>query len=111
MGGIWDCVFHWPRTSRKRTVWILTNNHAERPFADLTAIWKTYPALSLHNLGWLSHSLANGAHRTAYTYGIKKDGDGTSNHCHEAGIALTAHPNLKRAVNVVCSVRRKTIGP
>ncbi len=84
------------------------NNHAERPFAVLRAIWKSYPSLSLQNLGWLSHSLANGTHRPAYTYGILKGGDG--NHSHEAGIALTAHPNLKRAVNIVCSVRRKTIG-
>ncbi len=32
------------------------------------------------------------------------------NFCHKAAIALTAHPDLKRAVSVVCSVRRKTIG-
>ncbi len=25
MGGIWDCVLLRPRTSRKRTVWILTD--------------------------------------------------------------------------------------
>jgi hypothetical protein len=84
------------------------NNFAERPFAVLRAIWKMYPALSLKNLGWLSHSLANGAHRPAQTYGVTKDKEG--NFCQKAGIALTAHPELKRAVNVVCSVRRKTIG-
>ena len=27
-----------------------------------------------------------------------------------AGIALTAHPALRNAVNTICSVRRKTIG-
>ncbi len=84
------------------------NNHAEQPFAVLRGIWKTYPALSLQNLGWLSHSLANGTHCPAHTYRTKKDAD--VNHCHEAGIALTAHPNLKRAVNIVSSVIRNTIG-
>jgi hypothetical protein len=84
------------------------NNHAERPFAVLRAIWKMYPSLSLKNLGWLSHSLANGTHRPASTYGVSKDTDG--NHCSKPGIALTAHPELKRAVSVVCSVRRKLIG-
>jgi hypothetical protein len=84
------------------------NNHAERPFAVLRAIWKTYPSLSLKNLGWLSHSLANGTHRPASTYGVCKDTDG--NHCSKPGIALTAHPELKRAVSVVYSVRRKLIG-
>ena len=96
----------WELEATKRM--LCHNNHAERPFAVLRAIWKSYPSLSLQNLGWLSHSLANGTHRPAHTYGILKDGDG--HHSREAGIALTAHPNLKRAVNVVCSVRRKTIG-
>jgi hypothetical protein len=84
------------------------NNYAERPFAVLRAVWKMYPSLSLKNLGWLSHSLANGTHRPAQTYGVSRDGDG--NHCHKPGIAITAHPDLKRAVSVVCSVRRKLIG-
>ncbi len=84
------------------------NNYAERPFAVLRAIWKTYPSLSLKTLGWLAHSLANGTHRPEHTYGTTKDVHG--NHCHKPGIALTAHPNLKRAVNVVCSVKRKTVG-
>ncbi len=43
------------------------NNYAERPFAVLRAVWKMYPSLSLKNLGWLSHSLANGTHRPAQT--------------------------------------------
>jgi hypothetical protein len=41
------------------------NNHAERPFAVLRSFAKTYPALSLRNLAWLSHSLVNGTHRPA----------------------------------------------
>ncbi len=84
------------------------NNHAERPFAVLRAVWKMYPSLSLKNLGWLSHSLANGTHRPAQTYGVARDAEG--NHCPKPGIAITAAPQVKHAVSVVCSVRRKTIG-
>ena len=84
------------------------NNFAERPFAVLKAFAKTYPALSLRNLAWLSHSLVNGTHRPASTFGKSKDRDGNLN--REAGIALTAHPDLKVAVNTVCSVRRKKTG-
>ena len=84
------------------------NNHAERPFAVLRAFAKTYPALSLRNLAWLSHSLVNGTHRPAHTFGAAKKGNGILS--QKAGIALTAHPNLKRAVNAVCSVRRKKVG-
>ena len=84
------------------------NNHAERPFAVLRSFAKSYPALSLRNLAWLSHSLVNGTHRPARTFGTTEDKHG--NHMHEAGIAVTAHPHLKRAVNAVCSVRRKNIG-
>ncbi len=49
------------------------NNHAERPFAVLRAFAKMYPALSLRNLAWLAHSLVNGTHRPARTFGIAKD--------------------------------------
>jgi hypothetical protein len=84
------------------------NNHAERPFAVLRAFAKMYPALSLRNLAWLVHSLVNWTHRPARIYGTNKDKHG--NNLHEAGIAITAHPNLKRAVNAVCSVRRKRVG-
>ena len=84
------------------------NNAAERPFAVLRAFAKMYPALSLRNLAWLSHSLVNGTHRPAHTFGEVKDRHG--NNCSKVGIALTAHPILKRAVNLVCSVRRKTVG-
>jgi hypothetical protein len=84
------------------------NNHAERPFAVLRAFAKMYPALSLRNLAWLCHSLVNGTHRPARTFGTDKDKHG--NNLHVAGIAVTAHKNLKRAVNVVCSVRRKKVG-
>ena len=52
------------------------NNFAERPFAVLKAFAKTYPALSLRNLAWLSHSLVNGTHRPASTFGQTKDRDG-----------------------------------
>jgi hypothetical protein len=84
------------------------NNHAERPFAVLRAFAKMYPALSLRNLAWLCHSLVNGTHRPARTFGTDKDKHG--NNLHVAGIAVTAHKNLKRAVNAVCSVRREKIG-
>lgn len=84
------------------------NNYAERPFAVLKAFAKTYPALSLRNLAWLSHSLVNGTHRPAQTFGTMKEREGIQS--REAGIALTAHPDLKAAVNIICSVRRKTVG-
>ena len=70
------------------------NNFAERPFAVLKAFAKMYPALSLRNLAWLSHSLVNGTHRPSRTFGKFKDRDG--NHNRDAGIALTAHPALKK---------------
>jgi hypothetical protein len=100
----------------KRAIWELEavkgmlchNNHAERPFAVLRVFAKIYPALSLRNLAWLCHSLDNGTHRPARIYGTDKDKHG--NNLHEAGIAVTAHRNLKRAVNAVCSVRRKRVG-
>jgi hypothetical protein len=84
------------------------NNYAERPFAVLRAFAKMYPALSLRNLAWLAHSLVNGTHRPAHTFGVAKYRIGI--HSQKAGIALTAHPALKRAVNEVCSVRRKRVG-
>jgi hypothetical protein len=84
------------------------NNHAERPFAVLRAFAKMYPALSLRNLAWLAHSLVNGTHRPAHTFGVVKDRYSIPS--QKAGIALTAHPSLKRAVNEVCSVRRKNVG-
>lgn len=84
------------------------NNHAERPFAVLRAFAKMYPALSLRNLSWLAHSLVNGTHRPERLFGAARDSHG--NNLMTAGIAVTAHPHLKQAVNVVCSVRRKTVG-
>jgi hypothetical protein len=86
------------------------NNHAERPFAVLRAFAKTYPALSLRNLAWLSHSLVNGTHRPARTFGVASARERNGSLSSKAGFALTAHPSLRRAVNVVCSVRRKTVG-
>ena len=56
------------------------NNHAERPFAVMRSFAKSYPALSLRNLAWLSHSLVNGTHRPARTFGSTKDKHG--NHMH-----------------------------
>jgi hypothetical protein len=84
------------------------NNHAERPFAVLRAFAKMFPALSLRNLAWLSHSLVNGTHRPAHTFGAAPKLNGSRSSL--AGIALTAHPSLRQAVNVVCSVRRRKVG-
>jgi hypothetical protein len=79
------------------------NNYAERPFAVLRAFAKMYPALSLRNLAWLAHSLVDRTHRPAHTFGVAK---------YRIGIhsQKTAHPTLKRAVNEVCSVRRRRVG-
>ena len=84
------------------------NNHAERPFAVLKAFARMYPTLSLQNLSWLTHSLVNGTHRCADVFGRSKDGEPISSRL--AGIAITAHIELKRAVNDLCSVRRKSPG-
>jgi hypothetical protein len=84
------------------------NNFAKRPFAVFKAFAKSYPALSLRNLAWLSHSLVNGTHGPAQTFGTMKDREGINS--REARISLTAHPELKIAVNIVCSVRRKNTG-
>jgi hypothetical protein len=84
------------------------NNHAERPFTVLKAFARMYPTLSLHNLSWLTHSLVNGTHRCADVFGRSKDGEPISSRL--AGIAITAHVELKRAVNILCFVRRKSAG-
>ena len=84
------------------------NNHAERPFAVLKAYAKLYPSLSLSNLAHLVHSLVNGTHRCAEIFGTRKKGEGVC--ARLPGIALTAHPEVKAAVNTLCSVRRKTVG-
>jgi hypothetical protein len=84
------------------------NNHAERPFAVLKALAQLYPSLSLRNLSRLVHSLVNGTHRCADTFGKIS---ATAGLCHRLpGIAITAHPEIKAAVNKLCSVRRKTPG-
>jgi hypothetical protein len=84
------------------------NNFAERPFAVVKAFWRMYPSLSLHNLSWLGNSMVNGTHRCAEVFGPHNALAPVTTRL--AGIALTAHPELKRAVNVLCSVRRKTKG-
>jgi hypothetical protein len=84
------------------------NNYAERPFAVVKAFARMYPSLSLQNLSHLTHSLVNGTHCCAETFGKRnKDLPVTR---RLAGIALTAHPKLKDAVNTLCSVRRKSLG-
>jgi hypothetical protein len=84
------------------------NNYAERPFAVVKAFARMYPSLSLRNLSHLTHSLVNGTHRCADTFGRRNKADPVTTRL--AGIALTAHPALKSAVNTICSVRRKTLG-
>jgi hypothetical protein len=84
------------------------NNHAERPFAVLKAFAKMYPSLSLRNLSWLVHSIVNGTHWCAEIFGTKAKSVSVT--ARFAGIALTAHPDIKSAVNKICSVRRKTVG-
>jgi hypothetical protein len=82
------------------------NNWAERPFATLKALAKTYPpALSLRDLSCLTHSVVNGAPRPAQYIG--KGADDGSPVVRKPGIALTADPILRAAVNKVCCVRRR----
>jgi hypothetical protein len=84
------------------------NNHAERPFAVLKAFAKLYPALSLRNLSRLVHSLVNGTHRCAETFGARGPSPRATNRL--PGIALTAHPTIRAAVNKLCSIRKKSLG-
>jgi hypothetical protein len=84
------------------------NNNAERPFATMRAYHNMYPAMTLQNLSWLSHSLVNGTHRPEHVFGrtSKKD----LKNMIPPGIALTAHPTLRHAVNALCSVRTMKSG-
>ena len=84
------------------------NNYAERPFAVVKAFARMYPSLSLRNLSALTHSIINGTHRCAEKIGNRNALEPVTTRI--AGIALTAHPNLKRAVNLLCSVRPKSLG-
>jgi len=84
------------------------NNHAERPFAVLKAFAKMYPSLSLRNLSRLVHSLVNGTHRCAETFGARGPSPGATHRL--PGIALTAHPAIRAAVNKLCSIRKKSLG-
>jgi hypothetical protein len=84
------------------------NNFAERPFAVVQAFARMYPSLSLRNLSHLTHSIVNETHRCAEALSLESSaGPGST---RLVGIALTASPALRKAVNVVCSVRRKSIG-
>jgi len=84
------------------------NNYAERPFAVVKAFARMYPSLSLRNLSHLTHSLVNGTHRCADKFGGR--GDSALTTTRLAGIALTANPALRTAVNILCSVRRNSMG-
>jgi hypothetical protein len=84
------------------------NNNAERPFAVARAFNRLYPAITLYNLSHLSHSLVNGTHRPAHVFGRTSRNDRCN--MKPPGIALTAHPLLRKAVNKLCSVRTKKIG-
>ncbi len=84
------------------------NNYAERPFAVVKAFARMYPSLSLRNLSHLTHSIVNGTHRCADKFGGRCDSALTTT--RPGGIALTANPALRTAVNRLCSVRRKSIG-
>ncbi len=83
------------------------NNFAERPFAVVKALARMYPSLSLQHLSQLTHSIVNSTHRCAETYGRRDESDIANTRL--AGIALTAHPALRKAVNILCSVRRKSL--
>jgi hypothetical protein len=84
------------------------NNYAERPFAVVKAFARMYPSLSLQNLSALTHSIINGTHRCADTFGRRNEMETLTTRL--AGIALTAHPAIKEAVNGLCSVRPKSLG-
>ncbi len=84
------------------------NNNAERPFAVARAFKNIYPALTLYNLSNLSHSLVNGTHRPEHVFGRTSAKDRCN--MKPPGIALTAHPILRQAVNKLCSVRTRKIG-
>jgi hypothetical protein len=72
------------------------NNAAERPFAVLRQYKRLYSFLSIANLAKLTDSLDNGTHRP-----------GSSE--FKAGVALTADPRLRNAIEMLCSVKRKTV--
>ena len=87
----------WEKEATKHMV--AHNNYAERPFAVVKAFARMYPSLSLRNLSHLTHSLINGTHRCAEASGTIHLGD--EHKSRVAGIALTAHPALRNAVNTI----------
>jgi hypothetical protein len=84
------------------------NNHAERPFGVVKEFWRMCPTHSMQNLSWVTHSFGNGTHRCAEVFGHHNKLIPVTTRL--AGIALTTDPCLKRAVNQLCSVRRKSLG-
>ena len=67
------------------------NNFAERPFAMVKALMKTFPSLKLSNAAAIASAKANGTH-------------------DEGGAALVCDPKLQRIINALCSVRQATPG-
>ena len=96
----------WERTATKHM--FCHNNHAERPFAVARAFNRLYPALTLYNLSNLSHSMVNGTHRPEHIFGRTSVKDRIN--MKPPGIALTADPALRLAVNKLCSVRTCKVG-
>jgi hypothetical protein len=96
----------WERTATQHM--FCHNNHAERPFAVARAFNRLYPALTLYNLSNLSHSMVNGTHRPEHIFGRTSVKDRIN--MKPPGIALTADPALRLAVNKLCSVRTCKVG-
>jgi hypothetical protein len=87
---------------------LCTNNPAERPFAVAKAYMKIYQTLSLRTLAVFSLSMCNSSHRPAESQGKQtRTRDKAVRGC---GTALTAHPDLQRAVTKLCSVKRVNVG-
>jgi hypothetical protein len=81
---------------------------AQKDHLQARAFNRLYPALTLYNLSSLSHSMANGTHRPEHIFGRTSVKDLTN--MKPPGIALTAHPALRLAVNKLCSVRTRKVG-
>jgi hypothetical protein len=88
------------------------NNYAERPLVIVKGFWHMHPTLSLNNLSWLGHSMVNEAHRCADVFGPLNEltASSISRLAGTEYIHSTNSQELKRAVKILCSVRRKTIG-
>ncbi len=87
---------------------LCTNNAAERPFGVAKAYMKIYQTLSLRTLTAFSLSMCNGSHRPVESQGKQER---TSNKVVRLrGTALTAAPELQRAITYLCSVKRVNVG-